>query len=119
MTAPTIVVGLAQTDPDTVEVTLVGDLLYDSGDEIVDRVTAHLAGHAATRTVQVNCRNLGICDSHGLSVLLMAQRAAGAAGARLQLLDMPPQLVRVLTITGLLEHLTAASRSGHRGHRET
>lgn len=115
----TIIADLSRPDAHTVEVSLAGDLVYDTGDHVVDWASTHLAGHPGTRVVQLDCRNLGFCDSYGLSVLLMTRRVVHAAGAHLQIANMPPQLVRVLTITGTLDHLTAAARTGQREHRET
>ncbi|MFE9808928.1 hypothetical protein [Streptomyces sp. NPDC005548] len=46
-------------------------------------------------------------DSMGLSVPLMIRRRTDAARVRLHLDERPPQLERLLEITGTLDHLTA------------
>lgn len=42
-----------------------------------------------------------LCDSSGLTVLLVALRHAEAAGAALVLAGVPPRLQRTLAVTGL------------------
>ena len=51
------------------------------------------------------------CDSVGLSAFVGAYRTTTANGARLELVNPGPFLLRALKITGLLEFLTAPSRN--------
>ena len=50
-------------------------------------------------------------DPAGLSALLLVHRRTSAAGVDLRLDHRPPQLDRVLDVTGVLDHLTTPSRS--------
>lgn len=120
MTAPSAVIrDVTRTDGQTVAVVLDGSLDYDTADELLDRITAHLARHPDTRVVEIDCAEVDFCDSWGLSILLMTQRVAAAAGARLRLDNLPPRLARVLEITGTLEHLGGTPAHRHQGQGET
>ncbi|MFF2808321.1 STAS domain-containing protein [Streptomyces sp. NPDC058000] len=68
-----------------------------------DRRTAH----AGRRALHVDCGGLVLCDSMGLSALLMVHRRTSTLGVRLHLEERPPALDRPLTVTGTPEHLTA------------
>jgi anti-anti-sigma factor len=120
MTAPPAIVrDITRPDGHTVTVVLHGSLDYDTADELLDRITGHLATHPGTRAVHVDCTDVDYCDSWGLSVLLMSQRVVAAAGARLQLDDLPPRLARVLELTGTLDHLGGTAGQRHRGRGDT
>lgn len=96
-------------DRHTARVALAGDLDYDTGDNLLTDVTNVVAAHPDLRELHVDCAEVGFCDSHGLSVLLMAHRAVGHAGARLFLDERPPSLTRLLALTGILGYLTGDS----------
>lgn len=55
-------------------------------------------GHA---TVAVDMSTTEFCDSAGLTVLVRARRLALAEGRELRLVVSTPQVMRVLTVTGL------------------
>ncbi|MFI6467942.1 STAS domain-containing protein [Streptomyces sp. NPDC050528] len=92
----------------TVRIELAGDLDYDNADSLLAAVTTTLAEHRHLSDLHLHCAELDIVDSMGLSILLMIRRRTGEAGVHLHLDDRTPQLDRLLTITGILDHLTAS-----------
>ncbi|MEV5974734.1 STAS domain-containing protein [Streptomyces sp. NPDC051921] len=85
---------------------LAGDLAWDSADELLDAVRAHLDPASAPSDIRLDCARMTLCDSMGLSALLALHRHAEAVGVRLQLDHRPPFLDRLLLLTGTYEHLT-------------
>ncbi|MEE4540424.1 STAS domain-containing protein [Streptomyces sp. V4-01] len=83
-----------------------GDVDYDTADGFLQGVLHHLAEHPGTRHLHLDCRELGVCDSTGLSCLLMLHRHTQAAGILLHLDNRQPPLDRLLTVTDTLVHLT-------------
>ena len=92
------------TGPDTVRITVLGDLEYDTVEDLLLEATATLARHPAPAHLRLDLARLGVCDSMGLSALLQVHRCASAAGARLHLDNRPASLNRLLDITGTREH---------------
>ncbi|MEU1203595.1 STAS domain-containing protein [Streptomyces sp. NPDC005813] len=92
-------------------VRVVGDLDYETCDELVSAVRQTLAGRAGgpdgVQGLHVDFAGLDNIDSMGLSALLMIRRQTDAAGIRLYLDERPAGLERLLDITGTLAHLTA------------
>ncbi|MGW5557831.1 STAS domain-containing protein [Micromonospora sp. NPDC003944] len=82
-----------------VRLRLTGELDYDSAPELV-AAAAELRGHDET-PVLVDLTGVTLCDSSGLSALLVVHRAAGA----IRLTGVSPQLQRMLDRTGLSELL--------------
>ncbi|MEU6810003.1 STAS domain-containing protein [Streptomyces sp. NPDC046831] len=115
MTVPTgpFDVTVARTAPTVLTVRIVGDLDYDSGDELVDVVTGHLVppGPAGTacQDLRLDCADLAWIDSMGLAALLMIRRRAGAARVTLHLDNRPDFLDRLLDVTDTYDHLTEAA----------
>ncbi|MFF0629097.1 STAS domain-containing protein [Streptomyces sp. NPDC004296] len=93
--------------PDALKITVRGELDVDSAPEFQDAVAEQLAAHPSLRSLHVDCGGLALCDSMGLSALLMVHRRTSTLGVRLHLEERPPALDRLLTVTGTLEHLTA------------
>ncbi|MEU6478095.1 STAS domain-containing protein [Streptomyces sp. NPDC047017] len=87
-------------------VRLAGELDYDTGDELVATVVAHLGGRPHPREVRLDFGGLTWIDSSGLAALLMAHRHISAAGADLHLDHRPDFLDRRLRRTDILGHLT-------------
>lgn len=56
-------------------------------------------------SVTLDLRDLDFMDSTGLSVLVRAHQAAEAAGRTLTLVQGPPQVQRLLSLTGVAERL--------------
>ncbi|MDG4781137.1 STAS domain-containing protein [Micromonospora sp. WMMD961] len=84
-------------DAGHVRLRLTGDLDYDTAPEL----TAAAAALHGDDEVLVDLTGVGICDSSGLSALLVMQRSAGA----IRLTGVSPQLQRMLDRTGLAELL--------------
>ncbi|MEU5937039.1 STAS domain-containing protein [Micromonospora sp. NPDC047187] len=84
-----------------VRLRLTGELDYDSAPELV-AAAAELRGDDAP--VLVDLTGVTLCDSSGLSALLVVHRAAGAV----RLTGVSPQLQRMLDRTGLSELLAEA-----------
>ncbi|GAA4061669.1 STAS domain-containing protein [Nonomuraea soli] len=92
---------------------LRGDLDYVSAEDLLTVVTARLRQAPAPREIRLDCAGLGICDSTGLSVLLVIRRRADAVGTRLHLDNRGAALNRLLDITGTREHLVAGRDGVH------
>lgn len=88
-------------------VSVHGDLDYDTADAFLVTVLDQLAAHPEVRDLHLDCGGLGVCDSMGLSGLLMLHRRTRPAGVHLHLDNRQPPLERLLTVTGTLTHLTA------------
>ncbi|MFJ4811651.1 STAS domain-containing protein [Streptomyces longwoodensis] len=99
-------------DPATLTVRVSGELDYDTSDDLLRAVVEHLTEPCGFRDVRLDFRDLRYIDSTGLSALLMIHRRTSAAGALLHLDHRPDFLERMLTMTNVLDHLTAP------GHRE-
>lgn len=84
-----------------VRLRLTGELDYDSAPELI-AAAAELRGDDAP--VLVDLTGVTLCDSSGLSALLVVHRAAGT----IQLTGVSPQLQRMLDRTGLSELLAVA-----------
>ncbi|WP_431776909.1 STAS domain-containing protein [Streptomyces cucumeris] len=100
--------------PGTVHITVVGDLEYDTVEDLLLEVSDALAHHPGLRHLHLNLAELGMCDSMGLSALLQTRRFTGGVGARLHLDHRPPALDRLLDLTGTLDHLLALPSAADR-----
>lgn len=89
-----------------------GELDYDTSDDLLRAVVEQLTEPCGFRDVRLDFRDLRYIDSTGLSALLMIHRRTSSAGALLHLDHRPDFLERMLTMTDVLDHLTAP------GHRE-
>ncbi|MEU1682473.1 STAS domain-containing protein [Micromonospora zamorensis] len=76
---------------------LIGELDYDTAPEL----TAVAADLSDDDEVLIDLTGVSLCDSSGLSALLVVQRSARA----LRLTGVSPQLQRMLDRTGLTELL--------------
>ncbi|MCG5460468.1 STAS domain-containing protein [Micromonospora sp. MED01] len=85
-----------------VRLRLTGELDYDSAPELI-AAAAELRGDGDA-PVLVDLTGVTLCDSSGLSALLVVHRAAGA----IRLIGVSPQLQRMLDRTGLSELLAEA-----------
>ncbi|MEV5208678.1 STAS domain-containing protein [Micromonospora sp. NPDC053740] len=85
-----------------VRLRLTGELDYDSAPELI-AAAAELRGDGDA-PVLVDLTGVALCDSSGLSALLVVHRAAGA----IRLIGVSPQLQRMLDRTGLSELLAEA-----------
>ncbi|WP_063788061.1 STAS domain-containing protein [Streptomyces sp. NRRL B-1140] len=107
------------TGPHTVRLALTGDLDYDSCAELLERVRRALDDGGEVQELHLDCRELGLVDSMGLSTLLQIHRSACRDGIALHLADVGPALRRLLELTGTYEYLTTPrqyeppAESGH------
>ncbi|NUT43052.1 MAG: STAS domain-containing protein [Thermoactinospora sp.] len=95
------------SNPLTAGFRLRGDLDYVSAEDLLAVVTARLDRAPAPLEIHLDCAGLGICDSTGLSALIVIRRRTGAMGVRLHLDNRGAALDRLLDITGTREHLVA------------
>ncbi|GAA2252701.1 hypothetical protein GCM10010145_20560 [Streptomyces ruber] len=110
MTTPSPEFGLDITHAsDVLVIEVVGDLDYETSDELLDTVVDHLAPDTALRRLRLDFRRLTWIDSLGLSTLLMVHRHTSAAGLTLELDNRPGFLDRMLDLTGTLDHFTATA----------
>ncbi|MBX7448773.1 STAS domain-containing protein [Mycolicibacterium sp. 3033] len=93
-------------DGTSARLTVTGDLDYGSTAALVSAVCDVLTGSATVTDLRLDFAGLTFCDSAGLSGLLLVRRKTSAAGVQLHLDHRPPQLQRLLDITGVLDHLT-------------
>lgn len=91
-------------DADAPELVLSGDLDPHTSPMLSERVGALLDGGASGVTLDV--RAIAFADSAGLRVFADTQRRLSESGGTLQLRAPTPGLVRLLSITGLADHLT-------------
>lgn len=89
----------------TLTVTVAGDLDYETSDDLLEEVRALLTRSPETAEILLDCSQLTLCDSMGLSALLQLRRDADLAGCRLVLDHRPLLLDRLLELTGTAEHL--------------
>lgn len=102
MTDPAItplVLEVTGTAPAIQTVALRGDLDHDTADLLTDTVR-HVLDSRRPDEIRLDCAGLDLCDSSGLSALLMVLRHCDAAGTRLRLTNPSEGLERVLAVTG-------------------
>jgi anti-anti-sigma factor len=87
---------------------IAGDVDYTSTSALVEAAEKLLANHPVLRDLHLDCAQMTLCDSAGISGLLTIHQRTAAAGVHLHLDRRPNFLERLLDITGILEHLTAA-----------
>ncbi|MDG4809806.1 STAS domain-containing protein [Micromonospora sp. WMMD1120] len=85
-------------DAGHVRLRLTGELAYDTAPELI----AAAADLPVDGEVLIDLTGVHLCDSSGLSALLVVHRVAGAV----RLTGVKPQLQRMLDRTGLTELLT-------------
>ncbi|MEV7405181.1 STAS domain-containing protein [Streptomyces sp. NPDC091267] len=90
-----------EAGPGTARVHLAGDLEYDTTDELLRRVDRCLTEQPHLRDLHLDCAQLRLCDSMGLSSFIEIRRSTAARDVRLHLDNPPPFLGRMLTITGV------------------
>ncbi|MCM2576771.1 STAS domain-containing protein [Streptomyces meridianus] len=96
--------GPVARQPDMLRLRLGGDLDCDTVHELHEVLDELLDGSAGRKHVVLDCSGLEICDSTGLSALLMVRRRVHDTGAQLHLTGRPPMLRRLLAVTGTEEH---------------
>ncbi|MFJ4925501.1 STAS domain-containing protein [Streptomyces sp. NPDC088736] len=91
----------AEAGPGTAHLHLVGELDYETSDELLQHTDRCLAGQPDLTDLHLDCTELRFCDSMGLSTLLTIHRKTTARHIRLHLDNPPPFLERVLNTTGV------------------
>ncbi|MEV3931913.1 MULTISPECIES: STAS domain-containing protein [unclassified Streptomyces] len=86
--------------PGAARLRLVGDLDYDTGEQLVERAQECLADDPGLRDLYLDCAGLRVCDSTGLSCLLLIHRGTTSRGVVLHLENPPGFLRKVLDVTG-------------------
>ncbi|MEU0674689.1 STAS domain-containing protein [Streptomyces sp. NPDC006172] len=105
----TFALSTAVDDAGDARIRVTGDLDWDSADDLTKAARACLRADPPPRRLRLDCAAMTLCDSLGLAALLMVQREASAAGARLRLDDRPAHLERLLDITGTAHVFTEVS----------
>lgn len=95
-------------------IALDGDLVNINADLVLRQVDEALSTHPGLCELHIDCGGLEVCDSRGLSVLLMLRRRAQALGIALHIVNRPRTLDRLLSRTGTAEYLTGENGSSDR-----
>ncbi|MGC4770636.1 STAS domain-containing protein [Micromonospora sp. DT44] len=101
-----LTIEVSRPDAGHVRLRLTGELDYDTAPELV----AAAAGVHGEQQVTIDLSGVGLCDSSGLSALLIARRSVGA----IQLTGVSPQIQQLLDRTGLTELLSVQGDDGLR-----
>ncbi|MET8232143.1 STAS domain-containing protein [Micromonospora sp. NPDC005298] len=94
-----LTIEVTRLDAGHLQLRLTGELDYDTAPELIAAV-AHLRDADGQRLL-VDLGGVSLCDSSGLSALLVVHRAAGS----IRLTGVGPQLRQMLDRTGLTELL--------------
>jgi anti-anti-sigma factor len=97
------VAGTVRLRPDGLGLVLSGDLDLHSAPALLDllpRLLGNCRAEGAERA-EIDCADLALCDSSGLTALIRAHQAAREAAVGLVLLDRPGQLDHLLDLAGL------------------
>jgi anti-anti-sigma factor len=86
-----------------VVVTLGGELDIVSAPAVRERLLSLLSPDASRLVIDMSA--IRYADPSGLAVLVSTQRRAVLLGGTLRLAALPPEVARVLTVTGLSRHL--------------
>ncbi|MEV1111030.1 STAS domain-containing protein [Micromonospora sp. NPDC049751] len=92
-----LTIEVSRPDAGHVRLRLTGELDYDTAPELV----AAAAGLHGGPQVTIDLSGVSLCDSSGLSALLIARRSVGA----IRLTGVSPQIQQLLDRTGLTELL--------------
>jgi anti-anti-sigma factor len=92
-------------------ITVTGNIVYTNADELLRMVTDELSANPGLKELQVDCAGLDICDSRGLSTLLMLRRRTDSFGADLRIINRPDVLDRMLERTGTMEYLIGTTEA--------
>jgi anti-anti-sigma factor len=93
-------------DVHTGRFTLSGELVHPHAEELLGAVDDRLDEHDDLRALLIDCEALAVCDSRGLSVLLMIRRRTESMGITFTLVNRTPLLNRLISRTGTTEYLT-------------
>jgi anti-anti-sigma factor len=102
----------------TGRVTVTGNIVCENAKDLLRVITDELAADPGVRELHVDCSGLDVCDSTGLSVLLMLRRRADSLGIDLHVVNRPSTLDRMLERTGTREYLTGCGQGEQREDQE-
>lgn len=97
-------------------VTVTGNLVFGNAEEFLAAVTDRLVTNKELRELHIDCSGLGICDSRGLSALLMLRRRTESLGVALHIDNRPKVLDRVAERTGTAQYLFTNPTPKHNDH---
>jgi anti-anti-sigma factor len=89
---------------------LSGDLVHLYAEQLLGAVGERLDTHEGLRELRIDCAELAMCDSRGLSVLLMIRRRTESLGIALQVVNRSTMLDRLMERTGTAEYITGETR---------
>ena len=94
-------------------VTFAGELDTASADQACEYVRDAI--DAGGGQVLLDMAGLSFCDARGLGALVRMSRHAGQAGSSLHLVAPPPQVMKIIRITGLEDKLPVyrGDQAGH------
>lgn len=90
-------------------VSLAGELDL-AGRDRVEQAIAQAVHAEGTRSVLVDLSDLGFIDSSGIGMLLKGRRQADVAGVAYRVSAATGIVEQVLSLTGVLDHLTGQTR---------
>jgi anti-sigma B factor antagonist len=96
-----LTIEVSRPDAGHARLRLTGELDYDTAPELV----AVAAGLHGEQQLTIDLSGVGLCDSSGLSALLIVRRGVGA----IRLTGVSPQIQQLLDRTGLTELLSVQS----------
>ncbi|MFF5899300.1 STAS domain-containing protein [Streptomyces argenteolus] len=102
----------AEAVPGAVRLRLAGDLDHDTSEQLVERAQECLAADPGLRELVLDCAQLRLCDSMGVSSLLMIHRGTTSRGVVLHLVNQPAFLRRILDVTGIQQIFGAPGADG-------
>jgi anti-anti-sigma factor len=94
---------------DVSRVRLAGNLVNENADLLLDAIIEELSVHPGARELHVDCADVDLCDSRGLSVLLMLRRRTETLGIELHVANRRQALRQLLERTGTAAYLVGAS----------
>ncbi|MEV6612997.1 STAS domain-containing protein [Streptomyces sp. NPDC051051] len=99
----------------TVRLALEGDLDYDTSGDVLHQVRLTILDREHVEDLRLDCRELEVVDSMGLSTLLQIHRSAHQEGVRFHLDNIGPALRRLLELTGTYDYLTVSPQGDRPG----
>ncbi|WP_306325970.1 STAS domain-containing protein [Streptomyces venezuelae] len=115
-----LTVTVHRSHPDALHLAVAGDLDYETATrfsrEVDQALDTHHRQHGpALHDLHLDFSDLTGSDSSALTALLLLHRRTHPAGITLHLDHQPAQMIRMLDLTGIADHLTQQART----HRAT
>ncbi|MEV6691904.1 STAS domain-containing protein [Micromonospora sp. NPDC051196] len=104
MSSPLLAIEVSRFDAGRAELRLTGDLDFDSAPELITAVEK--LRRDGYRQLVIDLAGVGLCDSSGLSALVVAHRGSPVP---LRLVGINPSLRHLLDRTGLAELLEVSA----------